>query len=43
MKVYGEWMYRSTYSWPRHKLEMSGQLHVLATLTPANEPAVLIG
>jgi hypothetical protein len=24
----GEWMYRSTYSWPRYKLEMSGQIRV---------------
>jgi hypothetical protein len=24
----GEWMYRFTFSWPRHQLEVSGQLHV---------------
>jgi hypothetical protein len=23
----GEWMYRSTYSWPRHQFEVSSQLH----------------
>jgi hypothetical protein len=23
----GEWIYRSTYSWPRHWLEVSGYLH----------------
>jgi hypothetical protein len=28
----GEWMYRSTFPWPRHKLEVSGQLHVPAAL-----------
>jgi hypothetical protein len=22
-----EWMYRSTFSWPRHELEVSGELH----------------
>jgi hypothetical protein len=27
----GEWMYRSTFSWSRHYLEMSGQLHSRAT------------
>jgi hypothetical protein len=34
----GEWMYRSTFPWPRHSLEVSGQLHTPAALTP-----VLIG
>jgi hypothetical protein len=29
----GEWMYRSTLSWPRHYLEVSGQLHALAALS----------
>jgi hypothetical protein len=28
----GEWMYSSTFSWPRHWLEVSGQLHALAAL-----------
>jgi hypothetical protein len=30
----GDWMYRSTFSWPRHSLEMSGQLHAPAALPP---------
>jgi hypothetical protein len=30
----GEWMYRSTFSWPRHQLEVSGQLHAPAALPP---------
>jgi hypothetical protein len=30
----GEWMYRSTFSWPRHYLEMSSQLHAPAALPP---------
>jgi hypothetical protein len=38
MKTYGEWMYRSTYSWSRHLLEMSGQLHAPAALPPEKEP-----
>jgi hypothetical protein len=29
--------------WPRHKMEMSGQLHTLATLYPGKEPLVPIG
>jgi hypothetical protein len=28
----GEWMYRSTFSLPRHYLDVSGQLHVPAVL-----------
>jgi hypothetical protein len=28
----GEWMYRSTYSWPRHRLEVNGQLHFAVLL-----------
>jgi hypothetical protein len=39
----GEWMYRSTFSWPRHKLEASGQLHSPAALTPEKESPVPIG
>jgi hypothetical protein len=27
-----EWMYRSAFSWPRHWLQVSGQLHVPAAL-----------
>jgi hypothetical protein len=34
MKTYGEWMYRSTFSWPRHYLEGSGQFHAPAALPP---------
>jgi hypothetical protein len=30
----GEWMYRSTFSWPRHYLEVSGQLHAPAASPP---------
>jgi hypothetical protein len=30
----GEWVYRSTYSSPRHWLEVSGQLHTPAALPP---------
>jgi hypothetical protein len=29
--------------WPRHYMEMSGQLHALATLAPEKEPLVSIG
>jgi hypothetical protein len=35
----GEWMYRSTFSWPRHYLEVSGQLHAPAALFPENIPS----
>jgi hypothetical protein len=31
----GEWMYRLTFSWPRHELEVSDQLHSPASLPPA--------
>jgi hypothetical protein len=31
-------MYRSTFSWPRHKLEVSGQLHAPAALPPGKSP-----
>jgi hypothetical protein len=37
-----EWMYRSTFSWPRHYLEVSGQLHATAALPPGKEPLVPI-
>jgi hypothetical protein len=30
----GEWMYKSSFSWPRHWLEVSGQLHSSAALPP---------
>jgi hypothetical protein len=29
-----EWMYRSMFAWPRHQLEVSGQLHAIAALPP---------
>jgi hypothetical protein len=34
----GKWMYRSTFSWPRHQLEVSGQLHAPATLLVGKAP-----
>jgi hypothetical protein len=34
MKAYGEWMYRSMYSRPRHQLEVSGLFHAPVTLPP---------
>jgi hypothetical protein len=38
-----EWMYKSTFSWPRHQLEVSGQLHApAAVLSPGKEPPVPI-
>jgi hypothetical protein len=36
----GKWLYRSTFSWPRHKLEVSGQLHAPAALPPGKDPPV---
>jgi hypothetical protein len=30
----GEWLYRATFCWPRHKLEVSGELHAPAALPP---------
>jgi hypothetical protein len=32
MKAYGEWMYSFMYSWPRHQLEVSHQLHASGAL-----------
>jgi hypothetical protein len=37
-----EWMHRSTFSWPRHYLEVSGQLHAPAALPPGKSPLDLI-
>jgi hypothetical protein len=37
-----EWMYRSTFSWPLHYLEVSGQLHASAALPPWKEPPLPI-
>jgi len=41
--VLGEWRCGFTHSWPRHHMEVSGQLHALAALPPWKEPPVLIG
>jgi hypothetical protein len=30
----GDWMHTSTFSWPRHWLELSGQLHAQVAFTP---------
>jgi hypothetical protein len=38
----GEWKYSFTFSSPRHLLEVSGQLHVLATLLRGKEHPVPI-
>jgi hypothetical protein len=38
----GEWMYKPTFSLPRHWLEVSGQLHVLAALPPGESPQYLL-
>jgi hypothetical protein len=38
MKMYGEAMYRFAFSWPRHQLEMSGQLHFPAALSRGKSP-----
>jgi hypothetical protein len=43
MKAYGEVLYRSTFSWLRHELEVSGQLHAPAALPPGKELPVPIG
>jgi hypothetical protein len=34
----GKWMYWSTFSWPRHYVEVSGQLHAPAALPPEKTP-----
>jgi len=38
-----EWRYSSTHSLSQHWMEVSGQLHTLATLPPGKEPAVPTG
>jgi hypothetical protein len=38
MKTHGEVMYGSSLSRPRNSLEVSGQLHASATLTPGKAP-----
>jgi hypothetical protein len=37
----GEWIYRSTFSWPRHKLEVSGQLHAPVALPPGEKAPII--
>jgi hypothetical protein len=37
-----EWKFRSTYSWPRNRMEVSGQLHATVALLPGTEPPVSI-
>jgi hypothetical protein len=40
----GEWIYRSTYSWPRHWLDVSGQYHGPAAYHPGERaPPVQTG
>jgi hypothetical protein len=39
----GERIYRSIFSRPWHYLEVSGQLHALAALSPGKETPVPIG
>jgi hypothetical protein len=34
----GEWIYRSTFSWSRHCLEVNGELHAPAALPPWETP-----
>jgi hypothetical protein len=38
-----EWMYRSTFSSPRHLLEVSDHLYTPAALPPGKQPSVPIG
>lgn len=38
-----EWMYRTTYSWPWHYLEVKSQLQALGALPPGKESLVFIG
>jgi hypothetical protein len=42
MKTYGGLVYRSKHFWPRHYLEVSGQLHAPAALPPEKELPVPI-
>jgi hypothetical protein len=42
MKTYEGVGYRSIFTWPRHYLEDSGQLHVQASFPPRKEPSVSI-
>jgi hypothetical protein len=40
MKMYGEMEAELHHSWPRHWIEVSGQLHASVALTPGTEPLV---
>jgi hypothetical protein len=35
-------MYRPTFSWPRHQLELNGQFHAPAVLPPGKRPRYLL-
>jgi hypothetical protein len=35
-----EWMHKAILSWPQHQLEVSGQIHIPATLPPGKESPV---
>jgi hypothetical protein len=39
----GELGYNSTSTYPRHKVEVNGELHAPVSLSPGKEPPVLIG
>jgi hypothetical protein len=39
----GAWMYKSKFSWPRHWLEVGGELHVPVALSPGKELLALSG
>jgi hypothetical protein len=41
--VLGEWKHSSTHSWPRHWMEVNGQLRAPAALPTGREPLVPIG
>jgi hypothetical protein len=43
MKTYEGWMYRPPFSGSGNYLEVSGQLHAPAALSPGKEPPVPIG
>jgi hypothetical protein len=43
METYGEVEMHLHHSWPRHKMEMRGQLHAPDALTPGKSPPVPIG
>jgi hypothetical protein len=40
MKTYGEWMYRSTYSWRRYYLEVSGKRDAPPRFNPGENPPI---